>query len=76
MKIIVEHAEGKKEVFQYVSDAYLCVRREVPVSDGEDLSGRMETRSWSWGSDIRELVKELRQSLVELEDILRQSRLT
>jgi hypothetical protein len=68
MKITIEEDDGKGTVHQHVTDFYIAVRKMEPMQDG---NGKMavlpETRSWSIGPNLRELVKELRQSLIELE---------
>lgn len=76
MKITVEDDDGKTTVHQYVTDCYLCIRYDdLRIEEG---TGRMYrypvVRSWSWGSNVRELVKEVAQSLVELQDFLRGKR--
>lgn len=71
MKIIVETADKKKIVYQNVTDAYLVVRQAGSFKGlkGDIITG-IETKSWSWGSNIRELTKEIRQSLFELQSFL------
>ena len=73
MTITVEDDDGKTQVFQHVTDAYLCVRQLEPMQqhNGNRMAMLPETRSFSWGSNVRELVKEIRQSLDELQDFLR-----
>ncbi len=78
MKLTIEHDDGRSpEVFQYVTDLYIVVRQKEPVlawKDKKQVDSVIRTRSFSWGSDVRELVKELQQSLVELQDFLRGQR--
>jgi len=71
MKITIEHDDGKTQVFQNVTDAYVCVRQLEPMRSTTKFAILPETRSYSWGSNMRELVKELTQSLTELQDYLR-----
>lgn len=74
MKITIEHEDGKVEVFQDVLDLYLAVRHIVPFMKSTDETAlpiqTIVTRSYSWGVNMRELLKELRQSTVELEKFL------
>lgn len=75
MKIMIEDSEGKTTVYQYVTDYYLCVRQtEHWADEGHRKVLVPATRSFSWGSNVRELVKEVAQSLVELQDFLRSKR--
>jgi transcriptional regulator with PAS, ATPase and Fis domain len=71
MKITIEHNDGKETVFEQATDLYVCVRllESAQEEDGRPLV-LPETRSFSWGGNVRELVKELRQSVVELEHFL------
>ena len=72
MKIIVEHDDGKREVYQDVTDAFLAARQLKPMQGKVgDFVLLPDVRSWSWGSNVRELLKELRQAVVELEVILK-----
>jgi hypothetical protein len=71
MKITVEHDDGKVEVFQEVTDAYVAVRQYTPTMNKQnDIALLPETKSYSWGSNVRELLKELRQSVVELQEFI------
>lgn len=74
MKITVQHDDGKVEVFQNITDAYLCVRQLDPVKprDG-DIAMLPQTRGYSWGGNVRELVKEITQAIVELQELLRRA---
>lgn len=77
MKITIEKDNGTKEVFQNVTDLYLAVRQKEPVfayKDMNQVDSIVQVRSYSWGENLRELVKELQQSLVELQDFLREKR--
>jgi transcriptional regulator with AAA-type ATPase domain len=72
MRIIIEHDDGKRETFQDVTDAFLAARQLRPMQGEEgDLALLPHLQSWSWGNNVRELLKELRQAVVELEDYLR-----
>lgn len=72
MKITIDLDDGKKQVFQNVTDAYLAVRQLEPMQNKKGKSALLpETRSFSWGANLRELVKEIRQSIVELDDVLK-----
>ena len=75
MTIIVELDDGTKHVYKDVYDAYLAVRHGLATVDPEGRVAVMpDIRSYSWGSNLRELVKEVSQSLVELQDTLREMR--
>lgn len=79
MRVIIEKDNGEKEVLQYVEDVYVAVRQKRIVGEASAKPYSIqrfvtETRSYSWGSNVRELVKELQQSLVELQDFLREQR--
>lgn len=76
MKIVFTDDNDKTTVFQNITDVYFAVRQQVPVANKETAQIAMlpETRSFSWGSNIRELAKEVQQSLVELQDVLRSQR--
>ena len=72
MKIVVELDDEKKEVYQFVTDAYLAVRQLEPMGNKKGKVAVLpETKSYSWGPNIRELTKEVAQSLVELQELLR-----
>lgn len=71
MKITIEHDDKKTEVFQNVTDAYLAVVQRHDVMDTASQVGfEMRTQSYSWGGRMRDLIKELRQSEVELQNII------
>ena len=73
-KITIEHEGKKKEVFQDCSDLYIAVRQLKPMMNKKMKQAVMpETRSFSYGDNVRELVKELAQSLVELQEFLKKS---
>lgn len=71
MRITVEHDNGTVETFQHVVDCYLAVRRIVPVmKDNGGMGTVSDSKSYSWGSNLRETAKELAQSLLEIQDTL------
>lgn len=75
MKVIIEHDDGKKEVFQSITDLYIAYRQESKVVGMKDVMNILyQSRSHSWGPNLRELVKEVQQSLIELQDFLRGQR--
>mgnify|MGYP001220101895 CR=1 FL=1 len=76
MKITIENDNGETEVFQNISDLYIAYRQESKVVGLKDnfVNILAQVRSHSWGANIRELTKELQQSLVELQDFLREQR--
>ena len=71
MKIIVIDDEGTEREWRHVSDYYLAIRQLEPLSDLQGVvTIQPETRSYSCGAQLRELTKEVAQSLVELQDVL------
>lgn len=66
--------DGKEVVFQNITDLYIAVRQSKHVSVLKDTAVIIETTSHSWGSNVRELVKEIAQSQIELQDFLRERR--
>lgn len=75
MKLTIEKDDGTEEVHQNVTDYYLAVRKLEPMMDSSnELALLPETRSFSYGSNLREVAKEVAQSLVEIQDFLRESR--
>lgn len=76
MKLTVEQDDGKTIVYQNVTDIYLAVRQLDTVQSAKDGSPALlpVTASHSWGGNVRELVKEVQQSLVELQDYLKEQR--
>jgi hypothetical protein len=74
MTVTIVSDEGKKVVYQKVTDLYVAVRQEVQSSRDSKLVHELVTSSQSWGPNVRELVKEVQQSLVELQDFLRSYR--
>lgn len=73
MKLTLERDDGKTEVFNNITDLYIAFRASKNVFTAEEsVMLRVEgTSSYSWGTNVRELVKELQQSLVELQEFLR-----
>jgi len=76
MKLIVEKDNGEREVFQNITDLYIAARYPKPLAHEEfGLHANIVTTSHSWASgNFRDVVKEVRQSLVELEDHFREKR--
>lgn len=76
MRVIIEKDNGVEEVFQNITDLYIAYRQTELVNRQQDKFAiqRTVTKSHSWGSNVRELVKEVTQSLVELQDFLREQR--
>jgi len=75
MKLTIELDNGKTEVFQNVTDLYIAIKQTSRVSVENELVNYISsTASYSWGSDVRELVKEITQSQIELQDHLRDMR--
>lgn len=76
MKITIDH-EGESDtiVYQNVTDYYLAVRSLEPMTNSEgDMATLPEVKSHSWGANLRELAKEVAQSLYEIQDYLKQKR--
>jgi hypothetical protein len=72
MKLEITKDDGKKEVFQNITDLYIAVRQLQPMMNKKQEQAILpETRSFSYGDNVRELTKEITQSLVELQDYLR-----
>ena len=75
MKIVVTDDDEKTTVYQNVSDLFIAVRYEYPMATpAKKPVIHTLTASHSWGSNIRELVKEVTQALSELQDFLREQR--
>jgi hypothetical protein len=75
MKLTLTLNDGRTEVFQNVLDAYVVLRQEeLKYSEADRVVFSTKIGSHSWGEDIRELVKEVQQSLVELQDFMREQR--
>jgi len=72
MKITILMDNGTEQIFNDVTDYYFAVRQLNPLmSEDKKIAILPETRSYSHGPNIRELIKELSQSLIELQDFLR-----
>ena len=73
MKVTIQQDDGTAIVYRDVTDVYVAVRQlESVKSAKDDLPALLPvTTSRSWGGNVRELVKEVQQSLVELQDYLR-----
>jgi hypothetical protein len=74
MKITIEKDDNTSQVFEDITDAYLSIRRAEPMMSDKGMAVELQTRSYSWGSNLREIAKELSQSLVEIQSILRGGR--
>lgn len=70
MKITIEFDDGTTKVFSDVTEAYVSVRLPEMLQKGEDFVTVLQAKSFSWGDDVREIVKEVRQSIVELDEQL------
>ena len=72
MKITIQHDDGKEEIFQDVLDAYLAVNQRHPIMNKKkEIGFEFLVKSYSWGTNVRDLVKEIQQSLVELQEYLK-----
>jgi len=72
MKITVSREDGSEEVYNDVSDYYLAVRQLHPLGVGDYLAGEYQTRSYSRGVNLRDIAKEIAQSLIELQAIMKE----
>lgn len=70
MKITVLKDDGEEIVFNDVTDASLIVRQFMPVSKNGEVEWALLCQGFSWGANLRELVKEMRQSAHEIQKIL------
>lgn len=72
MRVTIEKDNGEKEVFTEVTDLYIAYRREEIIAPTKAKPMHIVTtiRSHSWGSNVRDIVKEVQQSLFELRDHL------
>jgi len=68
VKITVTKDNGEEDIFDGVSDYYLAVRCPVPLTKDKKIFQEIQTRSYSSGSNLRDIIKELRQSTIELQD--------
>ena len=75
MKIVITDGD-KKTIYNDVTDYYLAVRQIVPLqkTENKQMGFEMVTKSYSHGNAVRDLIKELSQSLVELQDFFRSKR--
>lgn len=71
MKITIEQDDGEKQVFEKVTDAYLAFRSLTDIATkNKKLGVEVTTRSYSWGNNLRDIVKEIHQSEIELQQLL------
>lgn len=72
MKITIEEEGNIISSFDDVTDYYIAVRSVKPATnkDGE-VAMLPETRSFSRGSNLREIVKEIHQSYLEIQEYLK-----
>jgi hypothetical protein len=73
MEIIVKDGEYEA-TYRDVTDMYLAVRQAQPYKHEDAVGFEIQTRSYSRGGNVREIVKEIQQSLVELQEHLRRGR--
>jgi hypothetical protein len=75
VKIAVIMDDDTQIIYQNVTDAFLVARVDEPLlTPDAQYSARTFTKSNSWGSNPRELVKEAAQAVLELQDYLREHR--
>lgn len=72
MKITIEDKDYKV-VYEDVTDVYYAIRQLKPLAGKDEKIGLLpETRSYSrTGGNIRELIKEMSQSITEMQEKLR-----
>lgn len=72
MKITIEHDNSTKDIFQDVTDCYLAIRQVTKaMNEKKETAKIIETRSYSWGQNLRDIAKELYQSWVEIQETLK-----
>jgi hypothetical protein len=72
MKIVFTDSEGIEHVFENITECYLAVRQTIPVMNNKKKVAYLpETKSYSWGPNLRELAKEISQSIIEIQNILK-----
>lgn len=71
MIITITKDDGTEQTFADVVTAYVAVQQVAPYMDNQNVPMQtLETRSYSYGNNIREVAKELAQSLHEIQVIL------
>lgn len=76
MRLIIEKDDGRKVVIEKVTDLYISVMKTVDLVDRKKVLGfqvKSETIS-IFGGNQRELVKEVSQSLIDLQNYLDEPR--
>lgn len=74
MKITIEKDDGEKLVIDRATDLYLSIMKVVDLADkkGKVLGFQVKSETHSvFGGNQRELVKEVAQSLIELQEYLK-----
>jgi len=76
MKIVITMDDKTEKVYQNITDYYVCVRQLEPMQGKKGKMAMLpETKSFSHSTGkIRELLKEIRQSIEEIQDVIRGSR--
>jgi hypothetical protein len=73
MTITIELDKKQKEVYQNVTDAFLAVRQlNSARNDKGKMATIIDTSSRSWGPNVRDIIKEITQSTIELQDYLKE----
>ena len=76
MKILIEKDDGEKLVIDKVTDLYISTIKTVDLADkkGKLMGFQVKSETHSiFGGNQRELVKEVAQSLIELQDYLKKT---
>ena len=76
MKVVVTFEDKTEQTFDDVADLFLSLSQFVPVTkpDHTVIGTRVRYHTFSWAGDQRELLKEVRQAVAELEDTVKQQR--
>lgn len=71
MRLVLTLNDGKSVVCEDVEDLFFCARQPETLKGPTDQPvTELRTRSWSWTTPAgnREILKELRQAVAELEE--------
>ncbi len=72
MKVTVTKEDGEDVIFSEASSVFIALTQLMPRGK-DQIHFFQETRSYSWG-DKREIVKELQQSIIELQSLIEEER--
>lgn len=72
---VMKNDDGTDVIFDRVTDAYIAVRSLQDIATKKKVLGvEVKVKSHSFGNNIRDLVKEIHQSEIELQDLLTNQR--